>query len=46
MWDRFMDELREHHLGVIRTAGAEPVLGYLQAAYEAEVAVRATDNAP
>ena len=38
LWDRFMDELREHHLGLIRPAGAEPVLAYLQAAYEAEVA--------
>ncbi len=40
LWDRFMDELRERHLGLTRPAGAEPVLAYLQAAYEAEVAVR------
>ena len=37
LWDRFMDELRERHLGVPRPAGAESVLAYLQAAYEAEV---------
>ena len=37
LWDRFMDELRERHLGVRRPAGAESVLAYLQAAYEAEV---------
>ncbi len=40
LWDRCMDELRERHLGLTRPAGAESVLAYLQAAYEAEVAVR------
>jgi hypothetical protein len=35
-----MDELRERHLGLTRPAGAEPVLAYLQAAYEAEVVAR------
>jgi DNA-binding HxlR family transcriptional regulator len=40
LWDRFMDELRERHLGLTRPAGAESVLAYLQASYEAEVAVR------
>jgi DNA-binding HxlR family transcriptional regulator len=40
LWDRFMDELRERHLGLTRPAGAESVLAYLQDAYEAEVAVR------
>jgi len=34
MWDRLMDELREHHLGVIRPPGRESVLTDLQAAYE------------
>jgi DNA-binding HxlR family transcriptional regulator len=38
LWDRFMDELREQHLGIARPAGAESVFGYLQAAYEAELA--------
>ena len=42
LWDQFMDELRERHLGVTRPAGAESVLGYLQAAYEAEVAIQPT----
>jgi DNA-binding HxlR family transcriptional regulator len=40
LWDRFMDELRERHLGLARPAGAESVLGYLQAAYQAEVDAR------
>jgi DNA-binding HxlR family transcriptional regulator len=40
LWDRLMDELREHHLGLTRPAGAESVLAYFQAAYAAEVAVR------
>jgi DNA-binding HxlR family transcriptional regulator len=40
LWDRFMDELRERHLGLTQPAGADSVLAYLQAAYEAEVAVR------
>ena len=40
LWDRFMDELREQHLGIARPAGAESVSGYLQAAYEAEFAAR------
>ena len=38
LWDRFMDELRERHLGL--PAGAESVLAYLQAPYEAEADVR------
>jgi hypothetical protein len=42
LWDRFMDELRERHLGLPRPAGEESVLAYLQAAYEAEVDVRPT----
>jgi DNA-binding HxlR family transcriptional regulator len=40
LWNRFMDELRERHLGLTRPAGAESVLVYLQAAYQAQVAVR------
>lgn len=38
LWDRFMDELREQHLGIARPAGAESVRAHLQAAYEAELA--------
>jgi DNA-binding HxlR family transcriptional regulator len=40
LWDRFMDELRERHLGLTQPAGRESVLAYLQAAYEHGVAVR------
>jgi DNA-binding HxlR family transcriptional regulator len=40
LWERFMDELRERHLHLPRRAGAESVLAYLRAAYQAEVAVR------
>lgn len=36
LWDRFMDELRERHLGLPRPPGAESVLANLRAAYEAE----------
>jgi hypothetical protein len=39
LWDRFMDELRERHLGLTRPAGAGSVRAYLQAAYDAELAV-------
>jgi DNA-binding HxlR family transcriptional regulator len=38
LWDEFMDELREQHLGIARPAGAESVFDRLQAAYEAELA--------
>ena len=38
LWDEFMDELREQHLGVPRPAGSESVFDRLQAAYEAESA--------
>lgn len=37
LWDRFMDELREQHLGIPRPAGAESVFAQLRAAYEAEL---------
>ena len=37
-WDRFMDELREQHLGVARPAGQPSAFGELRAAYEAEIA--------
>ncbi|MFI1444781.1 winged helix-turn-helix transcriptional regulator [Streptomyces fructofermentans] len=37
LWDRFMDELRERHLGVPRPAGTPSVLAELQAAYDAAV---------
>jgi DNA-binding HxlR family transcriptional regulator len=36
LWDRFMDELREEHLGIPRS-GKPSVLAELQAAYEAAV---------
>jgi DNA-binding HxlR family transcriptional regulator len=36
-WDRFMDELREQHLGVPRPAGAPSAFDELTAAFEAEV---------
>jgi DNA-binding HxlR family transcriptional regulator len=42
LWDQFMDELREHHLGLTRPAGAESVLASLQAAYEASIAAPAS----
>lgn len=37
LWDRFMDELREQHLGIPQPAGARSVFAELQAAYEAAV---------
>jgi len=38
LWDEFMDELREQHLGIERAPGSAPVFDRLQAAYEAAVA--------
>ncbi|PKW14699.1 winged helix-turn-helix transcriptional regulator [Saccharopolyspora spinosa] len=38
LWDAFMDELREQHLGIPRPAGSESVFGRLRAACEAELA--------
>jgi DNA-binding HxlR family transcriptional regulator len=38
LWDRFMDELREQHLGIPRPAGVPSAFAELQAAYQAEVA--------
>ena len=38
LWDEFMAELREQHLGIPRPSGAESVFDRLQAAYEAELA--------
>ena len=35
LWDEFMDELREQHLGIPRPAGRESVFGKLREAYEA-----------
>ena len=37
LWEEFMDELRELHLGVPRPAGTESVLARLTAAYHAEL---------
>jgi len=37
-WDRFMDELREQHLGVPRPAGTQSAFDELRGAYEAELA--------
>ncbi len=36
LWEEFMDELREQHLGIPRPAGTESVFARLRAAYEAE----------
>ncbi|MFI6820730.1 winged helix-turn-helix transcriptional regulator [Micromonospora sp. NPDC050187] len=38
LWERFMDELREQHLGTPRPPGTESVFARLRAAYEAELA--------
>jgi DNA-binding HxlR family transcriptional regulator len=38
LWDDFMDELRELHLGITRPAGRESVLDRLTAAYLEELA--------
>lgn len=38
LWQAFMDELRELHLGTVRPVDAPSVSAQLQAAYEAEVA--------
>ena len=38
LWDEFMDELREQHLGVPRPAGRESVFVKLRAAYEEALA--------
>jgi DNA-binding HxlR family transcriptional regulator len=37
LWDRFMDELREQHLGIAPPPGTSSVFAELQAAYEAAV---------
>lgn len=37
LWERFMDELREQHLGIPRPPGTPSVFDQLQAAYEAEL---------
>lgn len=37
-WERFMDELREQHLGIPRPSGEPSAFGELLAAYEAELA--------
>lgn len=42
LWQRFMDELREQHLGIARPPGTESALAQLQAAYEAELVARGT----
>jgi len=36
LWDQFMDELREQHLGIARPNPSESVLDRLRTAYEAE----------
>jgi DNA-binding HxlR family transcriptional regulator len=38
LWEEFMEELREQHLGVPRPPDSGSVLDRLQAAYEAEIA--------
>jgi DNA-binding HxlR family transcriptional regulator len=42
LWDRFMDELRELHLGIARPAGTPSVLAELQAVYDAAMTSEAT----
>ena len=37
LWEEFMAELREQHLGIPRPAGSESVFERLRAAYEAEL---------
>jgi DNA-binding HxlR family transcriptional regulator len=37
LWDRFMDELREQHLGIPRPAGTPSVFAELRAAYETAI---------
>jgi DNA-binding HxlR family transcriptional regulator len=37
MWDRFMAELREQHLGGQKPAASESVLAQLQTAFQAEI---------
>ena len=37
LWEEFMSELREQHLGIPRPEGSESVLARLRAAYEAEL---------
>jgi len=37
LWEEFMAELREQHLGIPRPAGVESVFDRLQAAYEEEL---------
>jgi len=38
LWEQFMDELREQHLGRPRPTDSESVIARLRAAYEAELA--------
>ena len=40
LWDQFMDELREHHLGADHPPGNPSVLHQLDAAYQAELSAR------
>ncbi len=40
LWEEFMDELREQHLGIPRPPGSESVLARLQDAYETELALQ------
>ncbi|WP_442576702.1 winged helix-turn-helix transcriptional regulator [Microbacterium sp. F51-2R] len=44
MWDAFMDELREQHLGTPRPEGARSVFAELREAYLAELAAVAADT--
>ena len=37
LWDRFMDELREQHLGIRRAPGTPSVFAELRAAHDAAV---------
>jgi DNA-binding HxlR family transcriptional regulator len=44
LWDRFMDELREQHLGIPRAPGTPSVFAELQAAYHAAVEERTSSG--
>lgn len=46
MWDAFMDELREQHLGLERRPGARSVFAELREAYLAELEATAAVSAP
>jgi hypothetical protein len=46
MWEAFMDELREQHLGIERAPGARSVFAELREAYLAELAATPAVTSP